>query len=166
MNPAQLKIFSVLPTERYLKKFLNNKVPVDPDYTLSRKDKFGSYLFMCMQDSCYKVELNNKRFNEKIKIIVPVNYEKAGKLDLTEERIHFANQFLRLWFYEDFITIMSILDAFNMRMDRSIQFFCDIYKLDLDIDINYETLKKKYYRWRENKGQPLQKYLVELIQEE
>lgn len=135
-----------------------------PHYTLSTKDKFGAYLFMAMQDKCYKIELTDKKLNEKVKIIVPEFYEKKGKLELTEERVHFVNQFLRSWFNEDFILCMQLLHSFSIRMDKSIEFFCKMNNLDLDVDINYETLKKKYYRWRDNMGQPMQKYIIELVE--
>lgn len=162
---SQVQIYSIIPTERYLKKFLNNKVKVEPDYTLSNKDKFGSFLYVCLNNYSYKVELNEKRFNDKIKINIPISYEKLGRQHLTAESIHLINNFLKNWFYEDFIAFMKIIDMFSLRMDKSIKAFCDIYGIDLDIDIQYETLKKKYYRYRQANGEPMHKYLVSIVEE-
>lgn len=160
-----IKIYAALPTERYLKLFLNKKVTVIPDYTLSNKDKFGSFIYCALQPNKYSVQLNDKKLNDQIKIIIPPSYEMLGKKELDATAIHLANNFLKNWFYEDFVCHMKCCDMFSLRMDKAIQQFCEMNGLDLDIDIQYETLKKKYYRWRENNGQPLHKYIVELVSE-
>ena len=118
-----------------------------------------------MVNDNYKVELNDKKLNDSIKITVPLDYEARGRKNLTSEGIHLINNFLKNWFYEDFITYMRMMDMFSLRHDKAIKTFCEIYNIDLDIDIQYETLKKKYYRWRQNNGQPMQKYLCELVEE-
>lgn len=161
----QIQIYSIIPTERYLKKFLINKVKIEPEYLLSNKDKFGSFVYACLIKDSYRVELNEKKFNDKIKVTIPVSYEKLGRQNLTAESIHLINNFLKNWFYEDFICFMKIIDMFSLRMDKSIQAFCNIYGIELDIDIQYETLKKKYYRWRQANGQPMHKYLIEMVDE-
>lgn len=166
MIAQQVKIYSCLPTERYLKKFLSNKVEINPDYILSNKDKFGSFVYVCLQNSKYNVVLNDKRFNDHIKITIPLGYEKLQKKEFCEDGIHLTNQFIKLWFYEDFVNHMKLFDMFSLRMDKSIKTFCEINDLELDVDIQYDTLKKKYYRWREKKGQPLQKYIIELVNED
>lgn len=162
---SKTKLYAVLPTERYLKKFLATKTNIEPDYLLSNKDKFGSFVYVCLRNPEYKVELNEKRFNEKIKIIIPLSYEKNGKCELNNEAIHLINNFLKNWFYEDFIRYMTLTSMFNIRMDKSILSFCMNYDIEIDIDIQYETLKKQYYRWRQHHGEPVNKYILELVQE-
>ena len=62
------KIYNVLPIERYLKKFLASKISLDPEYMLSTKDVFGSYIFALLQNQYYKVELSEYKLNDFIKI--------------------------------------------------------------------------------------------------
>lgn len=164
-NEKSIKIYALLPTERYLKKFLNNKVKVVPEYTVSNKDKFGSFVYVCLDNGNYNVELNEKKLNDKIKLVIPVDYENRKKKDLTLENIHLINNFLKTWFYEDFFTYMLAFDTFSVPHDKSIANFCDRYKIELDIDVNFETLKKAYYRFREKNGQPMHKYLIETVKQ-
>lgn len=159
-----IKIYATLPTERYLKKFLENKVSVSPEYVVSNKDTFGSFVYVCLENGNYNVELNQKKLNDKIKLVIPIDYENRKKKDLTSENIHLINNFLKSWFYEDFFTYMLAFDTFSVPHDKSIYNFCNRYNIELDVDVNFETLKKAYYRYREKKGQPMHTYLIELLE--
>jgi len=154
------KIYNVLPIERFLKKFLASKINLDPEYILSTKDVFGSYIFALLQNQYYKVELSEYKLNDFIKITIPNSYKNEGRVCFIPSGVHLANSFVRNLFNEEFLTYMNVSSQYGLRTDLLIESFCNQHQIDLDIDINYETLKKFYYRWRLKNGQIVQKYAI------
>ncbi len=159
----EVKFTLVLPTEKYLKSFIGSRIKLDP-YCLSVKDKLGVFICQTLDKKKFDIELSPERYNDHIKIIIPDFYKNKGKYEFRKGAVEACNLFLRYWFYESFIDHMNLCSLFSIRMDKSIHSFCSINEVQVDIDIQYDTLKKKYYRWRENKGQPIHKYIMELVE--
>jgi len=161
----QIRLYLTLPTDRYLKKFIGTKINVEPEYVLSKSDKFGTHLFELLDKDKYEIEFSRTRYNDKIKIIIPSMYQNLGKYEFKKDAVASCNSYMKYWFYESFFEHMNLCCFFSLRMDKAIQSFCKMKNIELDIDIQYETLKKRYHRWREDNGQPLHKYLIELVNE-
>lgn len=168
MNTIALKdnrFTLVLQTEKYLKKFVGSKIKIDPQYVLSKSDMLGTYLYMALDKDKYNVEFTRTKYNADFKIIIPHFYRDLGKYEFRPDAVDSCNLFMKHWFYESFIEHMNLCSMFSIRMDKSIMSFARDKNIDIDIDIQYDTLKKKYYRWRENKGQPIHKYIMEMIKD-
>ena len=80
-NSNEIQIKSVLPTEKYLKKFVSSMVNINPEYVLSKKDRFGNFIFDYFGERNPIPELVKEKFNDKIVITIPRFYENTGIID-------------------------------------------------------------------------------------
>lgn len=164
-NDKQIKLYVILPTDRYLKKFLATKITLEPEYILSKLDRFGNHLYALLDKEKVGVEFSKIKYNSSIKISIPLAYEKLGKYEFKKDAIVSLNEFINYWFYESFFEHMDLCMMFSIPIDESIFMFCKMKEIEIDIDIQYETLRKRYQRYREKNGQPINKYITEILQE-
>jgi len=162
-NSNEIQIKSVLPTEKYLKKFVSSMVNINPEYVLSKKDRFGNFIFDYFGERNPIPELVKEKFNDKIVITIPRFYENTGIIDFKSSSIERINSTLQDWFYHSMYDYVNLTTTFGLRIDKSIESFCKTKNIEIDIDIQYETLRKRYQRYREEFGNPMSKYIIEIV---
>ena len=157
-NLEALKV--ILPTHRYLKKFMDTEVGVSPDFTLTTENLYGLFLYNLLGHAQWKNGIRTT-YNDQIKIIIPPGYVTHNKHELTDSDIDYYNTFLYNQFNNEFINQMKLCDMFGLRHDKSIELFCARYKIELEVDITYEALKKRYQRYRQLHGEPRKKFIID-----
>lgn len=149
LGMSQIK--TVLPMKPYLRKWMGCFVKVQPSYQASLTDSYGRYLYMLMNDKYKYPHEKVPDYKDKIIVEIPELWLNLGRLDLSNEKVKMFNLFVDNMFYQQFYMWMDIYISIGSRMDIARQLYCQQYGLDLDIDINDETLKKRYDRFCENR---------------
>lgn len=142
-----------IPMKRYLKKYLLSKVKKIDNYTMSLKDPFGVMLYGLLSEATFNPRIEQQgKYDDELIITIPAHYSSIRKTELLEKQIDLFNEFVYELLNHEFISFMKMSDYFGIQRQISIENFATNANLELDIDINLETLKKKYYRYRKQFG--------------
>lgn len=162
---VEIQLQTIFPTDRYIKKFIGSKVKLMPEYTFSKNDRFGNYLYDFLGPQNPVVEMTNEKYNDKIVIAIPRFYENCGKLDFKTGTVERVNSIIQDWFFESLYDHVNLCHTFGLRFDKSIESFCNMKGIEIDTDIQYETLRKRYQRYRDEYGNPTKKYALEIVKQ-
>jgi hypothetical protein len=167
---ARLK--AVMPMKVHLKKFMAAYVDLHPTYKASSTDVFGTYLYQLFNDRYSIPQSKPAALTEQIIIEIPHLWVNRSRLDVTDKEIRLFNDFVEQMFYQQFYMWMDISVSMGSRMDMARYQFCEVYGLMIDVDINDETLKKRYDRFCKNRisypnpfklsdGKPRKRFLLQ-----
>ncbi len=160
MGKSGTRVFSVkIPTEVHLKKFA--VAQLGAPIKLSNKNLFGTVILSLLQKPKMTVGINkqktgsiqNKLKNEII-CVAPFSIMKDVGTDLTSNQVIQINRLLDHLFIETlslYVAKNTVATKRQKGIQDAIISFCELYQIVLDVDINYEALKKAEYRLRTGK---------------
>ena len=145
-----------IPIDAYKKKFLKSYIETNP-YRVSKNDIIGTTIINEISNPSYlhdnRINLNHINYSDSLEIIIPESYISKFKIKhISFEAIKAINNYIDRLF--DFHFKRTVHFYFTRNQDEKIKNvisdFLEEHNLTED-DIAYETLKKKYYRFRSNK---------------
>jgi len=156
-----------IPTTSVLKKFIN-KLYLQPNaeaIKIDNKCLFGTVLISLLNKPNIETNLNKfeeqKKFSNYNTQIVCVGMWSLMSHYGTEINMNQAIQVNR-FFEELFDLYLYVFCKKNVNeskrvagYDKSILAFADLYGIEIDVDISFEGLKKKEYRYRKNQEEKI-----------
>ncbi len=137
-----------IPIEPYLLKYVQKLLNVNSEYELSTSDLFGMVLYNLLQNQYYRG--HKKTYASVFNVKISPSFYNIQKVDLTEEGVFYFNSFVKRHFDNAFIFYMQTKESVGIKKSIIIKEFCKEYHLDVDVDINFERLKKYYYRKKQH----------------
>ena len=157
-----------IPTERYLKLYLNSITKIEPEYVLTTRDNFGLFLWSVLERPTFN-QISRKEV-EKMNDVIIVGVKKSmlryGKYELSKSGLNFIHKYLYTSFNESFYKFMDQAQQFGIQDDIAIFNFCKAKNITIDIDINFETLKKRYDRYVSINSKPIQSLVSNMYVEQ
>lgn len=137
-----------IPVQHFLKKFLSKKVEVSP-FEIKNKCHISALLLEPLKKDYIpsKDELKNK-FNDWIECEMNTTIMREKKFQLDKDVVLRIDLLLKELFFDEMIHfVQSITSDNSIEIQEAIFKFTEYYDLQED-DIQFETLKKRYYRYR------------------
>lgn len=149
LTMSQIK--AVLPMKPFLKKWMGSFVRVSPSYQATLTDNYGRYLYMLLNDRYKYPDEKLPEYKDKLIIDIPELWLNLGRFDMGNDKVKLFNLFVENLFYQQYYMWMDVYISIGCRMDIARQLYCNQYGIEIDVDVNDETLKKRYDRFCENR---------------
>lgn len=140
---------------KYLKVFLSHHIEVDP-MRLELTNSYAKFLFTQLERPAWENQLRRSDLDAEIKVIIPRSLTDFNRYEVTSRTVEAFNSFVADRFKETFRMHMQVYAKFGIQFKDAIYAFLNEYDL-VDL-VNYEALKKDYYRYRKIHGEPLRQY--------
>ncbi len=149
------KVYTVrVQTKTYLRKYAEVKYGTNIKYNSTL-----SILLICLLErKCFTTKMNEDRvnsrmhfLNDQIEFTSSFNTAWWKGVHLGDDKIIAINRFLESQFEIDLHAHCSLNKErrdWRPGIDKAIRSFADQYRIDLDVDITFDALKKKEYRYR------------------
>lgn len=152
----------VIPVRKYLKEYISTYVTLQPYYRLSLEDGVGHIIIALLQKPTFCHEPKEPDYDDALVVVIPRGYAVFNRLEMTNKAVFAFNLMLDQMLKMQFRQYMHTSVLFGMDHKVAIANFCRIYNLSLDDTIEYETLKKDYYRHRKRTAEIRPKFLAEI----
>lgn len=149
----------VIPIRKYLKEYISTYVPVNPHYRLSMQDSIGQIILALLQKPTYKNEPKEPDYDDSLVVVVPRGYFVLQRMEMTNKCVFAFNLIIDEMMRMHFRQHMNSCALFGIEHKIAIINFCELYNITLDDSIEYETLKKDYYRHRQRTEEIRPKFL-------
>ena len=96
-----------------------------------------------------------KRFTTEITIFLPVYWLKKAMygITITEDKLCFVNDFIEKRMEEELFMLANFYsNVASLQFKDAITDFCNTHNIELEEDISYDGMKKKFYRNRQRRG--------------
>lgn len=155
--PAPANYYSVaIPMKPYIKKYVQHIY--GSVLRLDHSTTIGSIVLCLLTNDHYSIKISNenadqrlKHLTEKIYIIGPLKAMSYRGFTLTNDKIIAINRFFENCFTDHLHTFCecSIKQTlWRPGVDNAIRTFAESHGIEIDVDVNYEALKKSQYRYR------------------
>lgn len=151
--------FSIaIPTHKHLKQYLSNHISVDP-ILLNMNNTYCQFLFAMLERPTWENHKLPDHYDAEFKVFIPEYVARWNKFDPSNRTINAFNSFLQKDFQREFRRHMDTAVHFGYSYKIAIEgFMRDFGILDM---VEYDTLKKNYYRHRMRTGHPQRKYMLQ-----
>lgn len=140
-----------IPIRGYLKQYLAFYMPIDP-IDLNLKNVFNLYIFSVLDKPAWFTKSEYDKFDNEITIVIDKCFTRFNKNSVNEFTVEALDSFINKHFYDNLYIHLDLCVSFGMKYKESLMFFIKKYNLEEYID--YDTLKKNYYRYRKKNGNP------------
>lgn len=153
-----------VPTKTYLRKYIYAEYghPLKLDY----HTPLGTLILCLLENEDFSINMNNEKkesriqyMNDQIEFSGPLSTMRYKGYSLTKDRVIAINRYVE----NEFIKDLHYHCKTNLknRMWRpgikdAIFSFADIYKIEVEIDVTFEALKKAEARYRDRKEKKTQ----------
>lgn len=89
-------------------------------------------------------------FNAAMQVMIPRYWKEQYrfKTGLSQCNVIYLNKHFEAKFEEDLCRFCYVYTSRGMQIKDSLELFCKIYSIEIDVDITFEALKQKEYRER------------------
>lgn len=149
--------FSItLKTKPYLKKYLHALYGDPLIFTLD--NFFGMSVAGLLENPIdpqrkkQDLRLRCDRFGTDLLLYCPLNFIRKSRYgtDICEKQTISINKLFEERFEEDVFRYCHTLKLVGVEIKDALEEFCRIYNIEIDVDITYEAIKKKEFRYRKN----------------
>jgi hypothetical protein len=155
-NPISGYFIIKLPTKAYLKKYLQTLYGTLVSF--STRDYFGMSIASALENPlriqhrpCI-TKIRFDTFDTILDIKAPrwwLEKYQFGHV-LNEHQVITINKLFETKFEDDLYNFCTQLSFVGVETKIAILQFCDRFNIEIDVDVTYEALKKKEYRFRKN----------------
>lgn len=149
-----LHISVSIPIQFYLKKYLSKKVDVSPFHLSNKGCHISALLLEPIEKGFYPAKIPiSAKYNDFLEFKMNTSIIKEGRFHLDTKIVYRINKILEDKFDDEFFHWCENARASFQSEGKSIEIndaitsFMNYYQLHED-DIQFETLKKAYYRFR------------------
>lgn len=159
MNPNHDYFPILIPTKRYIKKYLQSIYGKGhaKEIVINTSHYFGMAILGFLDRTYYareKKELVHQKFDvfdANLTLKAPkwwLTQKKFGS-DLTKQNIIYINKLFEERFEEDMSKFCALYHTVGVERKDALEEFCKLHDIEIDVDITMEAITKKEYRYRQ-----------------
>lgn len=150
---SRIHYFTVrLPVKTYIRKYITSNygdpllLNLDTDIGFLMLSTLTSRLESKMSRGY--LDLWKNRFTDEITFRIPYHFFSITRKSVPPTTYILVNRFLESIFERDLSRYVSLHRAAGHETKKAIELFCENNRIDLEVDISYEAIKKQEYRSR------------------
>lgn len=155
MAAGEPDIRILIPVHAHVKKYVESYLgsPV----RLGKGNAFTIHLYNMLERKGYTYRALKTEYTHELELMVPELYYRNFGTGISPENVHLFNSLVEDWMKREFRHVLDekleLAEEFGLpvQIQQCIHKFMD--RFDLHQVMNYETLKKDYYRYRKRKEQ-------------
>lgn len=154
-----------IPTKKFLKKYL--QANYGEELIFNMDSDMGYFLSLLMEKRIYpeydrqQIHRSIDKYDILVTIRLPRKWVEKYRygFDIDPKKAVFFNKMIFRSFRQELFRYCALMEIHNIEKKHALLDFARYYKLEIDEDITFETLKKMEYRYRQKYFEKLQPYL-------